>query len=99
MVISYLRNQGDAEAAVEEILAASGTALAVRADVADELDVERLFADTAEAIAGVEVVVHSAGHTVLGPVADYDLDTCDALLRTNLRGTFIVNHPARPRAP
>ena len=43
VVVIYLRDQSEADAAVEEILAADGTALAMRADVTDELDVERVF--------------------------------------------------------
>jgi 3-oxoacyl-[acyl-carrier protein] reductase len=60
VVVVYVRDQDEAEAAVEEILAANGTALAVRADVADELDVERLFEETVAAFGGVDVVVHTA---------------------------------------
>jgi 3-oxoacyl-[acyl-carrier protein] reductase len=60
LVVVYLREQGEAEAAVEEFLAAGGTAVAIRADVADELDVERLFTETAAAFGGVDVVVHTA---------------------------------------
>ena len=60
VVVVYLRHQREAEATVEEILAAGGTAVAVRADVADELDVERLFTETAAAFGGVDVVVHTA---------------------------------------
>ena len=61
VVVVYLSDQAEAEATVEEILAADGTALAVRADVCDELDVERLFSETAAAFGGVDVVVHGAG--------------------------------------
>lgn len=60
VVVVYLRDQGAAEAAIDEILAAGGTALAVRADVADELDVERLFDETKAAFGDVDVVVHAA---------------------------------------
>jgi 3-oxoacyl-[acyl-carrier protein] reductase len=60
VVVVYLRDQREAEAAVEEILAANGTALAVRADVSDELDVERLFDETTAAFGGVDVVVHTS---------------------------------------
>jgi 3-oxoacyl-[acyl-carrier protein] reductase len=94
VVIDYARNQAAAEAAVEEVLAANGTALAVRADVADEIDVARLFGETTEAFGGVDVVVHAAGEMVLGPLVDYDLDRFDALLRTNVRGMFVVNQLA-----
>jgi 3-oxoacyl-[acyl-carrier protein] reductase len=62
VAISYFRNLTAAEAAVEQILATNGIALAIRADLADELDVERLFSETAEAFAGVDAVVHAAGH-------------------------------------
>jgi 3-oxoacyl-[acyl-carrier protein] reductase len=60
VVVVYLRDQGAAEAAVDEILAANGTAVAVRADVVDELDVERLFDETRAAFGSVDVVVHAA---------------------------------------
>jgi 3-oxoacyl-[acyl-carrier protein] reductase len=60
VVVVYLRDQGKAEAAIEEIVAANGTALAVRANVTDELDVERLFDETKAAFGGVDVVVHAA---------------------------------------
>ena len=83
VVIDYARNQGAADLAVEEILAANGTALAVRADVADKVDVERLFSETIEAFGDIDVLVHAAGQMTLGPIADYELAT--------LRGTFVVN--------
>jgi 3-oxoacyl-[acyl-carrier protein] reductase len=59
VVVAYLSGQRQAEAVVEEILAAGGASLAVRADVADELDVERLFDETEAAFGGVDVVVHT----------------------------------------
>jgi 3-oxoacyl-[acyl-carrier protein] reductase len=79
VVINYLNGQPAADAAVEEILAANGCAVAVRADVADELDVERLFSETIEAFGGVDVVVHAAARKMLGTVASCDLQTFDAL--------------------
>src|SRR4051812_38364973 len=42
VVVNYVNNQRAADAAVDEILSAKGCAVAVRADVADERDVERL---------------------------------------------------------
>lgn len=60
VVVVYLHDQGEAEAVVEGVLAANGTALAVRADVRDELDVERLFDETLAAFGRIDVVVHAA---------------------------------------
>lgn len=59
IIVVYLDDQSRAEAAVEEILAADGTAVAVRADLTDDLDVERLFTETIAAFASVDVVVHT----------------------------------------
>ena len=60
LAVTYLRDPAEAEGAVAEIVAAGGTAVAVRADVGDELDVERLFDETAAAFGDVSVVVHGA---------------------------------------
>jgi len=67
IVLVYLHDQRRAEAAVEEVLAMGGTALAVRADLTDDLDVERLFTETIAAFGGVDAVVHTAvfGSSVL----------------------------------
>jgi 3-oxoacyl-[acyl-carrier protein] reductase len=94
VVVGYIRDQGAADSIVEEVLVAGGTALTIRADVADELDVEWMFAETTEAFGGVDVLVHAAGLIIRDPVADYDLDRFDVLLRTNVRGTFVVNRQA-----
>jgi len=61
LVLVYLEDQRQAEAAIDEIAAAHGTALAVRADIADDLDVQRLFAETVAAYGRVDLVVHSTG--------------------------------------
>jgi 3-oxoacyl-[acyl-carrier protein] reductase len=59
IVVVYLEEQRKVEATVEEILAAEGNAVAVRADLSDELDVQRLFAESVAAFSGVDAVVHT----------------------------------------
>ncbi len=59
IVVVYLEHQPTAEATVAEILAADGMVVTVRADLADDLDVQRLFAESNAAFAGVDVVVHT----------------------------------------
>lgn len=95
VVVNYLHDQHAAESTVEAILADNSDAVAVRADVADDLDVERLFAETIAAFGGVDVVVHAAGSPITAtPLAEAGLDEFDALVRINTRGTFIVNQEA-----
>jgi hypothetical protein len=59
IVVVYLADQRRAEAAVDEIFAAAGRAVAVRADVTDDLDVERLFIESIAAFGGIDVLVHT----------------------------------------
>jgi len=95
VVVTYLHRQRAAESAVETILANNGNAVAVRADIADDLDVRRLFAETIAAFGGIDVVVHAAGSRITAsPVTEADLDQFDALVRINTRATFVVNQQA-----
>jgi 3-oxoacyl-[acyl-carrier protein] reductase len=59
IVVVYLQHQSGAEATVAEIIAAEGATVAVRADLADELDVQRLFTESVAAFGGVDVVAHT----------------------------------------
>jgi NAD(P)-dependent dehydrogenase (short-subunit alcohol dehydrogenase family) len=66
IVIVYRDHQPRAEAAATEIIAAGGTTVTVRADLADDLDVQRLFTESIAAFGGVDVVVNtSAGDAAL----------------------------------
>ena len=95
VVVNYLHDQRAAELTVEAILADNNDAIAVRADVADDLDVQRLFAETIAAFDGVDVVVHAAGRRITAaPVTEAGLDEFDALMRINTRATFVVNREA-----
>ena len=51
VVVNYLSNAGEAEEAVAEIKAIGGDAVAVKADVANPVDVERLFEETVKSAA------------------------------------------------
>ena len=59
IVVVYLQHQSRAEATVARIIAAEGTTVAVRADLADDLDVQRLFTESIAAFGGVDVVVQT----------------------------------------
>jgi 3-oxoacyl-[acyl-carrier protein] reductase len=95
VVVNYLHDQRAAESTVEAILADNGNAVAVRADIADDLDVNRLFAETIAAFGGIDVVVHAAGSRIsASAVTEAGLDEFDALVRINTRTTFVVNQEA-----
>ncbi|MEV5651131.1 SDR family oxidoreductase [Nocardia sp. NPDC052254] len=95
--VHYSGNKAAAEEIVAELEAAGGHALAIGADVADEQAMAAAFDAVESAYGGIDVVVHTAGVMVLGPVADFDLDALDRMHRTNIRGTFVVAQQAARR--
>lgn len=95
VVVNYLHDQRAAESAVDAVLADHGDAVAVRADVADELDVARLFTETTAAFGGVDVVVHAvAGRVPVAAVTDVDVVEFDAVMRVSARAAFVVSREA-----
>lgn len=95
VVVNYLHDQRAAESTVEAVLANNGDAVAVRADIADDLDVKRLFAESIAAFGGIDVVVHAVGGRIApSEITEVDLDEFDALVRINARATFVVNREA-----
>jgi 3-oxoacyl-[acyl-carrier protein] reductase len=95
VVVNYLHDQRAAESTVEMLLADNGTAVAVRADAADELDVARLFAETTEVFGGIDVLVNAVGSRVTAaPITEVDLEEFDALCRINMRAALIVDREA-----
>ncbi|MEV8287949.1 SDR family oxidoreductase [Streptomyces niveus] len=97
VVVNYAGNQAEAEAAVAAITESGGTAMAFRADVADEVAVSALFDAAEETYGGVDVLVHAAGVMSVTPLVDTELDALDRMHRTNIRGTFVVGQQAARR--
>jgi 3-oxoacyl-[acyl-carrier protein] reductase len=95
VVLSYVDDQREAESTVEAVLDADGSAVAVRADVDDDLDIERLFVETIELFGAVDAVVHAVrGRITSARLTEATLDEFDSLCRTNTRAAFIVNREA-----
>jgi 3-oxoacyl-[acyl-carrier protein] reductase len=97
LVLDYAGNKVEADNAVAELRAKGASVVAVQADVADETAVSSLFDRAQEQFDGVDVVVHAAGIMPLSPLVDMDLDVLDRVLRTNVRGTFVVDQQAARR--
>jgi 3-oxoacyl-[acyl-carrier protein] reductase len=97
VAVGYSSNKDEADAVVGAIEQAGGSAIAVKADVADEAAVGALFDATEQQFGGVDVLVNAAGMMILGPLTDFSLDDFDRTVRTNLRGTFVVDQFAARR--
>jgi 3-oxoacyl-[acyl-carrier protein] reductase len=97
VVVNYSRNKTAGDETVAELTAGGARAYGVQADVADEVAVAGMFDQAEERFGGVDVVVNAAGIMPVGPLVDLDLAVLDRVLRTNVRGTFVVNQQAARR--
>jgi NAD(P)-dependent dehydrogenase (short-subunit alcohol dehydrogenase family) len=83
------RSRGELDEVVAEAQALGGRAFAHVADVGDELQVEAAV-DAAARHGGLDITVNCAGINRTGPTVDLGIDAWDAVVRVNLRGTFLV---------
>ncbi|MFE6826582.1 SDR family oxidoreductase [Streptomyces sp. NPDC057690] len=95
--VHYAGNEVAAQETVAAVEAAGGRAIAVTGDVADEGAMADAFSAVEGAFGGIDVVVHTAGVMTLAPIAEFDLDAFDRLMRTNVRGAFVVAREAARR--
>lgn len=98
--VNYREDEQAAEAVAAEIRAAGGAALAIRADVALEDEVGRLFAAAEEAFGPLAALVNNAGITGrIGPFEAASPATLRAVLETNLLGSLFCAQEALRRFP
>jgi 3-oxoacyl-[acyl-carrier protein] reductase len=90
VVVNYLSNAAEAEEVVSEIRGLGGDGISVKADVANQSDVERLFEETMQKFGSIDVVVNNSGIMPLSPIGKSEVDVFDKVISTNLRGTFLV---------
>ena len=90
VVVNYASGKEAADELVATILADGGSAIAVKANVADTGDVQALFDAAEAAFGGVDVLVNNAGimPPVLPALADTDDATFDSLFAVNVKGSF-----------
>lgn len=89
VVVGYLGDAASAERVVASVEAAGTRGMAVRGDVADERDVERLF-EAAGELGTVTGLVNNAGMTAhLGDLADTPVPVIRRVVEVNLVGALL----------
>jgi glucose 1-dehydrogenase len=90
VVVNYHSDPQGAEEALAEIQALGRRGAGIRANLGDVADVQRLVAEGAEALGGLDVLVNNAGiekHAAFVDVTERDFD---AVLDVNLKGVFFA---------
>jgi 3-oxoacyl-[acyl-carrier protein] reductase len=94
VVVNYARNEAAAKEVVDAITAGGGRAIAAQGDVAESGVGDDLVKRTAEAFGKIDILVNNAGiirDTLAVRMSDEDWD---AVLSTNLRGSFLCTRAA-----
>jgi len=88
-VVVAARGLADAEAAVNEIRAAGGTAVAHAADVSNWESVQGLVAKTLEVFGGLDILCANAGIFPQKKIVELSPEDWDHVLDTNVKSTFL----------
>ena len=88
VVVNYAGRAEEADAQVNHIRQAGGTATAIQADVSDSDAMRRLFDRAESEFGGVDVLVNNAGIMQLSKIADADDAFFDRHIAINLKGVF-----------
>ncbi len=94
VALNFAGNEAAANSVRQEIEAAGGEAILVKADVADEAAVQQMVQTTADAFGRIDILVNNAGITRDGLLARMKEEDWDAVLSTNLKGVFLTTKAA-----
>lgn len=94
VVVNYYGSAGEADAIVGEIEARGRQAIAVRADVSDEGEVEALFARAVERFDTVHLLVNNAGIQKDAPFLEMTSADWRRVIDVNLTGQFLCARTA-----
>ena len=94
VVINYNSQPEPAEKLAEEIRAAGGQALAVGADVSQEDQVEKMFADTIQAFGRLDILLANSGLQQDASITEMTLAQWNTVINVNLTGQFLCARAA-----
>jgi glucose 1-dehydrogenase len=94
VVVNYRSHEQGADEVVEEIRRCGSNAIAVRADVSDEGQVQAMFARATEAFGAVDILVNNAGLQKDAPFDQLTVADWDLVMNVNLKGQFLCAREA-----
>jgi len=98
VIVHFGADEDGAKATVDEIERTGGTALAVRAELGVDDDVETLFAGVEAGLAGrpLDILVNNAAAAPAGPLAATTRTEFDHLFAVNVRAPYFIIQRALP---
>ncbi len=94
VIVNYSSNQAAAQETVAEVRALGGEATAIRADVGNAPDAERLYDEAHAAFGRIDVLVLNAGIAPLTQIDDISLEEWQSVVDTNVRSALLLGRRA-----
>ncbi|NJQ05779.1 SDR family NAD(P)-dependent oxidoreductase [Streptomyces lonarensis] len=101
VVVTHRGDPAGAEKTVKQVQAAGGTATALRLDIRDVDSFPSFTSELSEQLerwgaSRLDVLVNNAGVGVFGPLEAVTAEDFDAVMGTNVRGTFFLTQAVAP---
>ena len=94
VVVNYTSNEKAANEVVDALQGMGTKAIAVKADVAQKADADRLVAAAIEAFGGLDILVNNAGFTRPAMMLKMTEDQWDQVVDIHLKGAFLCSQAA-----
>lgn len=92
VVVHYHTSRAEAEQTVGELLAAGREAIAVRADITQEAEVDRMIETAVARFGRIDILVNNAAVFFRTPVETLTVEEWEQVMEVNLTGTFLCAH-------
>jgi NAD(P)-dependent dehydrogenase (short-subunit alcohol dehydrogenase family) len=96
IIVNYASSKPEADALVAEIKSAGRRAIAVQADVAQRLDVQKLFSTAENEFGRLDILVNNAGTFFPAKFEELTEEQWDHILNVNLKSQFLCAQSAAP---
>lgn len=96
VTVTYVRDEASAQGVVAAVEASGGKALALRADAAEDGDLDKVVERAVAAFGPLAGLVVSAGVFEPSPIETTTVDFWDRTMAVNVRGTFLSVRAAVP---
>lgn len=96
VVINYNSSKIEAQGLLNELLKINSNVIAIKANVANEIEVKNMFLKIKETFGQVDVLVNNAGISKIGVITDFTENDWDNMFAVNVKGAFFCIKEAIP---
>jgi 3-oxoacyl-[acyl-carrier protein] reductase len=94
VVVNYSRSAQDADVVVDRIVAAGGTAVAVKADISNTAEIQPLIDAALKAFGKLDILVNNAGVYKVDSLDTLSAESFDEHFHLNVRGLLLTTQAA-----